>query len=171
MIGNDNSYVECLVVSKASPIVVFLKYLCFALAIFFLLSSILLGAGVFGALLFIASGAGFYFAKLNSNIEFEYQYCDKEISIDKILDKSSRKHIGNYEVEKMAIMAPSESYHLSDYKNQTFKVLDFSARNKDAKPNPTYTFYYDGKEKIIFEPNSELVAAVKAVAPRKVFTD
>ena len=46
-----------------------------------------------------------------------------------------------------------------------------SARNKDAKPNPTYTFYYDGKEKIIFEPNSELVAAVKAVAPRKVFTD
>ena len=68
MIGNDNSYVECLVVSKASPIVVFLKYLCFALAIFFLLSSILLGAGVFGALLFIASVAGFYFAKLNSII-------------------------------------------------------------------------------------------------------
>ena len=171
MIGNDNSYVECLVASKASQLVVVLKYVCFGLAIFFLLSTLLLNANIICVLLFLAAGAGYYFAKQNSSIEYEYQYCDKEISIDKILNKSSRKHIGTYEVEKIAAMAPSNSYHLSEYKNQTFKTLDFSAKEKNAQPDPTYTFYYDGKEKIIFEPSSELIAAVKAVAPRKVFTD
>jgi len=171
MIGNDNSYVECLVASKAPFIVVLLKYISFALAIFFLLSTLLLGTGIIGAILFIASGAGYYFANLNSSIEYEYQYCDKEISVDKIFNKSSRKHIGNYEVEKIAVMAPSNSYHLSEYNNKTFKTLDFSGKDKNAQPDPTYTFYYDGKEKVIFEPNSELVAAVKAVAPRKVFVD
>ncbi|MEE3471025.1 MAG: DUF6106 family protein [Butyrivibrio hungatei] len=171
MIGNDNSYVECLVASKASPLVVILKYVSFGLAIFFLLSTLLLNANIICLLLFIAAVAGYYFAKQNADIEYEYQYCDKEISIDKILNKSSRKHIGTYEVEKIAVMAPSGSYHLSDYKNQTFKTLDFSAKNKNAQPDPTYTFYYDGKEKIVFEPNSEMVAAIKAVAPRKVFTD
>lgn len=171
MIGNDNSYVECLVASKASPLVVVLKYVSFGLAIFFLLSTLILNANIICVLLLLAAGAGYYFAKQNSSIEYEYQYCDKEISIDKILNKSSRKHIGTYEVEKIAAMAPSNSYHLSEYKNQTFKTLDFSAKDKNAQPDPTYTFYYDGKEKIVFEPSGEFVAAVKAVAPRKVFTD
>ncbi|MBO4456613.1 MAG: hypothetical protein J5802_02750 [Butyrivibrio sp.] len=171
MVGNDNSYVECLVASKASPVIVFLKYLCFALAIFFLCSIILVGTGIIGIIFFIPAAAGYYFAKLNSSIEFEYQYCDKEISIDKILDKSSRKHVGTYEVEKVTILAPSVSHRLSEYNNQTFKVLDFSSRDKSVQPDPTYTFIYDGKQKIVFEPSSELVAAVKTVAPRKVFND
>ena len=171
MIGNDNSYVECLVASKASPLVVILKYVSFGLAIFFLVSTLLLNANIICVLLCLAAFAGYYFANQNASIEYEYQYCDKEISIDKILNKSSRKHIGTYEVEKIAVMAPSNSYHLSDYKNQTLKTLDFSAKEKNVQPDPTYTFYYDGKEKVIFEPSSELIAAVKAVAPRKVFTD
>ena len=167
---NDNSYVECLVASKASPVVKLLSIISLVLAGIFFLSS-LVGLGLAGLILCVLAGVAYYFLSMNASIEFEYQYCDKEISIDKILNKSSRKHIGTYEVEKIAIMAPSKSYHLSEYKNQTLKTLDFSAKEKNAQPDPTYTFYYDGKEKVIFEPSSELIAAVKAVAPRKVFTD
>ena len=171
MVGSDNSFVECLVASKASPVLVFLKYLCFAMAIFFLSSIILLGSGIVGLILFLAAGAGYYFAQLNSSIEFEYQYCDKEITVDKILNKSSRKHIGTYEVEKITILAPTNSHRLAEYKNQTLKTLDFSGRDKNAVPDPTFTFLYDGKERVVFEPSGDMVSAIKAVAPRKVFLD
>ena len=168
---SDNSYVECLVSSKASPLMVVLKGITLALTIVFFISAFLLGFGLVGMILMIASGVAYYFVSLNASIEFEYQYCDREITVDKVLNKSRRKNIGKYDVGRIEAMAPSKSYHLDEYKNKTYKVLDFSAREKNPQPDPTYTIYYDGKEKIILEPTKEFVEAIKNVAPRKVFFD
>jgi len=167
---NDNSYVECLVASKASPVVKLLSIISLVLAVVFFLSS-LAGLGIIGLILCVAAGVGYYFLSLNANIEFEYQYCDKEITVDKILNKSRRKNVAKYDVTKIEVLAPSRSYHLDEYKNRSFKTVDYSAREKDPQPDPTYTFIYDGKEKVVFEPTGEFVAAIKSVAPRKVFTD
>ena len=169
--GLDNSYVECLVESKGSPVVKGLSYLCLVLAVLFFLSSILTVLGGFGLILCVAAGVGYYFLSLNSNIEFEYQYCEREITVDKILNKQKRKNVGKYEVEHIDAMAPSRSHHLDEYRNKTLKTIDYSAREPNRQPDPTYTFIYDGKERVIFEPTAEFVAAVKSVAPRKVFTD
>ena len=169
--ASDNSYVECLVSSKASPVMVILKGITMALTVLFAISSLLLGFGIVGMILAIVAGVAYYFVSLNASIEFEYQYCDREITVDKVLNKSRRKNIGKYDVGRIEAMAPSKSYHLDEYKNKTYKVLDFSAREKDPQPDPTYTIYYDGKEKIILEPTKEFVDAVKNVAPRKVFFD
>ncbi len=168
---NDNSYVECLVSSKASPVMVFLKYLLLILAIIFFLSFVVTPLGIFALIFGIVAAVGYYFVSLNASIEFEYQYCDKEITVDKVLNKAKRKNVGKYEVERIEAMAPSRSYHLDEFKNKTYKVLDYSAREKNPQPDPTYTIIYDGKEKLILEPSAEFVAAIKSVAPRKVFTD
>ena len=168
---SDNSYVEYLIESKASPIVKAGSYIALVLAVVFFLSSILTPLGIAGLILCVLFGALYYFLTLNANIEFEYQYCDREITIDKILIKSRRKNVAKYDVNKIEVFAPSRSYHLDEYRNKTLKVLDFSAREKDRQPDPTYTFIYDGKERVIIEPDQEFVAAVKSVAPRKVFTD
>ena len=168
---SDNSYVECLVSSTASPLLVVLKGVTLALTVLFFLSTFFLNLGIVGLIFTVAAGAGYYFASLNASIEYEYQYCDREITVDKVLNKSRRKNIGKYDVGKIEAMAPSRSYHLDEFKNRTYKVLDFSAREKDPQPDPTYTIIYDGKEKIILEPTREFVDAVKNVAPRKVFVD
>ena len=167
---SDNSFVECLVESKASPVVKVLSYVSLVLAVLFFLSS-LAGLGILGLVLCILAGVGYYFLSLNANIEFEYQYCDKEITVDKILNKSRRKNVAKYDVTKIEALAPSRSYHLDEFKNRSFKTVDYSARVKDPQPDPTYTFIYDGKEKVVFEPSSEFITAVKSVIPRKVFTD
>ena len=169
--ASDNSYAECLVESKASPVVKALSYLSLVLAVVFFLSSILTVLGIVGLILCVGAGVLYYFLSLNANIEFEYQYCEREITVDKILNKTKRKNVGKYEVAHIDVMAPSRSYHLDEYKNKTLKNVDFSAREQNRQPDPTYTFIYDGKERIIFEPDPEFVAAVKSVAPRKVFTD
>ena len=167
----ENNYVECLVASKGSPLVKFFSYLSLVLAVIFFLSSILTVLGIAGLILCVAAGVVYYFLSLNANIEFEYQYCEREITVDKILNKSKRKSVGKFEVDHIEALAPTNSHHLDEFKNKTLKTMDFSARDKSRQPDPTYTFIYDGKERIIFEPTAEFVAAVKSVAPRKVFTD
>ena len=102
--------------------------------------------------------------------EYEYLYLDKEITVDRVFHKSRRKRFATYEVDKIEIMAPIKSYHLDGYKNRQWKEVDLSSRVEN-QPDTRYVFFYDGNQKIIFEPNEALVKCVKNVAPRKVFMD
>lgn len=167
---NDNSYVEVLVARKASPLMLVLKYVLFTLAALAFIMGFLGGMIVLIIACIVFAVAG-YFVSLNASIEYEYQYCEREITVDKILNKSRRKRVAVFETDKMEALAPSRSYHLDDYrKNTNYRTLDFSSGTTE-QPDPTYTMYYDGREKVVFEPNSQMVEAVKNVAPRKVFTD
>lgn len=165
----SESYVECLVEKRASGFMLFLKYLLIGLAVItFLLG---FGGGIWIFLIAaVVFGVGAYFVTMNATVEYEYLYLDKEITVDKIMNKTKRKRVGVYEVGKIEIMAPIKSYHLDDYKNRTFKENDFS-RGFEDKPDRRYVFFYNGTDKIIFEPNEELVKAVKNVSPRKTFLD
>ena len=86
--------------------------------IFFLLSMLnaLMWLGV------AAAGIGAYFTSLNASVEFEYLYVDKEISVDKILNKTKRKKVEKFETERMEIFAPINSWHLDNMKNRQLKV-------------------------------------------------
>lgn len=166
---NDNSYVEVLVARKPSPVMTVLKYILILLAAF----SFLMGmtSSIVFVIIFIALAVGVYFVSLNASIEYEYQYCEREITVDKILNKSKRKRVAVFETDKLEALAPSKSYHLDDYrKNTNYRTLDFSS-GIEQQPDPTYTMYYDGREKVVFEPNEQFVEAIKNVAPRKVFND
>jgi hypothetical protein len=167
---SDSSYVEVLVARKPQPLMVFLKYLLILLAVFSFVLGFLSGSIIF-MILFVAFGVGVYFVSLNASIEYEYQYCEREITVDKILNKSKRKRVATFEAERMEMLAPSKSYHLDEYRSKdNYRLLDFSS-GIEQQPDVTYTMYYDGREKVVFEPTREMVEAVKNIAPRKVFMD
>jgi len=163
----SETYVECLVKSEANIMVKFGKYLLIALTVGFLLIGFLLWPAMFIAL---ATGIGAYFVYLQADLEFEYLYLDKELSVDKVMAKSKRKKVGKFDIERMEIFAPIKSHQLDSYKNRQYKVLDYSTR-KEEQPDTRYVMYYDGNTKIILSPSPELIKAIKNVAPRKVFTD
>ena len=123
-------------------------------------------------MLFMAAafGVGIYFTVTYSDVEFEYLYLDKEITVDKVFRKSKRKRVKVYSLDKIEIMAPLKSWHLDSYKNRTFKVVDLSS-GVEEMPEKRYTFYYNGEEQVIFEPDDHFIKMVKNVAPRKIFTD
>ena len=88
---NDTSYVEVLVARKPSALLMVLKYVLFLLAACAFLLSM---TGYIAALILaIGFAAGAYFVTLNASIEYEYQYCEREITVDKILNKSKRKRV------------------------------------------------------------------------------
>lgn len=164
----SDAYVECLVKGKTSILMKVLKVVLILITI---------GFGVLGLLgkiklLLIAIPAGIaaYFVYLNADIEYEYLYLDKEISVDKVMAKSVRKRVGTYKVDRMEIFAPIKSYHLGDFKNRMVKEVDYSGGEVN-QPDDRYVLYYEGGEKLILSPSKELVNAVRNVAPRKVFLD
>lgn len=163
----NDTYVECLVARQTKPVMKFLKYLLISLTVLVGLFALMIGSTLF-IIVAIAIGVGAYFASTNSDIEYEYLYVDKQISVDKVFGKARRKTVAKYDVEKLEIMAPINSHQLDSFKNRTFKLADYSS-NMEKQPDPRYVFFYDGQTKVIFEPSPEFVKAVYQVSPRKVF--
>ena len=162
----SDTYVECLVARKSSFPLRLLKTLLMMLTVcFFIVGMMYLAALVVAIVLGVAS----YFAYMNADIEYEYLYLDKEITIDKVLAKSRRKKAAVYSIEKMEVLAPVKSYHLDAFRNRELKTVDYSSG--EADDNNKYVMVYEGNVKVILEPNAEMVKAIQAVAPRKVFTD
>ena len=165
----NETYVECLV-KKETPIYMkLLKILTIMLAAcFVILGFITLIAMIICVLLCVAA----YFVYLNCDLEYEYLYVDKELSVDKIMAKSRRKRVATFDMGKLEIMAPLKSWHLDNYKNrmEKEKATDYSS-GQAKQPETRYVFFYDGKQQIIFEPSLEMVKAIQTAAPRKVFTD
>ncbi|MBE5884059.1 MAG: hypothetical protein E7291_06545 [Lachnospiraceae bacterium] len=161
----SDAYVECLVKAKQSPIAKFFKVILIFLTAFFGVGTL-----VFPPILLLAlvTGAGAYFLNLFTDLEYEYLYLDKEITVDKVMAKSKRKRIATYSADRMEILAPINSYHLDNYKNRNVKVKDLSI-GEVQQPDLRYVMYYEGGEKIILSPSEELIKILRNVAPRKVF--
>lgn len=163
----SEAYVECLVKARTSGIKNVVKYLLFVLAGGAFVLAILTGY-ILLLVLAVIIGVLAYFVNLNSDVEYEYLYLDKELTVDKVLAKTKRKRVAVYQLSRMEILAPIKSYRLDDYKNRDVKVRDFSCGYED-KPDLRYAMYYEGGEKIILSPSPELIKVMRNVAPRKVF--
>ena len=161
------TYVECLVARKPSTIMTFLKILLMMMTVVFVLIGLIY---IVGLIVAAVAGVGAYFATMNANLEYEYLYVDKEISIDKVMAKSRRKKVGTFSIEQMEIFAPLNSHRLDSYRNREGKIVDYSS-GIASQPERRYMMVCDGGTRVILEPNEALVKAVQNIAPRKVFTD
>ncbi len=164
----SESYVEILVKREKKMLYSLVRGVGIALSV------ILLMLGLTGNLIILAAGIVVavltYFIWLNTDVEYEYLYLDKEITVDKIMAKTKRKRAATFEIERMEILAPASSHRLDSYRNRTMKELDFSSGKKEL-PDQRLVMIYNGNEKIYFEKSVELTNVIKNVAPRKVFLD
>lgn len=165
----NESYVECLVKGKGSLLAKLGKFLLLAITVFAVLL-MLVTNNVLTLVLAVASGAGVYFLNLYAEVEYEYLYLDKELTVDKVMNRTKRKKAAVYEVGKIEVLAPIKSYHLDDYRNRTCKTVDYSI-GREEQPDLRYVMYYDGKERVILSPSPELIKVIRNVSPRKVFED
>lgn len=161
-----DSYVECLVARRKSASALILKVVVYALCAIFVIG------GIIGfPILFIPGlvlGAVGYFLCPSPDVEFEYLYMGKELTVDKIFAKEKRKTVGTFDLSKMEKMCPLNSHELDAYKNRQLPVKNYSSREVDSRP---YVIVYKGEEGeclIFIEPNEELLGAIKSSCPRKV---
>ena len=121
----SDSYVECLVKAKQPTWAKILKVLLITLTV---LSCLVMFVFIIFLPVALAAGVGAYFLNMYTDLEYEYLYLDKELSVDKIMAKSKRKRVGTYSLDRMEVFAPVYSYHLDNFKNRQVKEKDYRAR-------------------------------------------
>lgn len=167
----SDAYVECLVKAKTSLLGRFFKVLLIVMSVIFVLAMFILPPLMTFALIgAVLTGGGAYFVNMYTDLEYEYLYLDKELTVDKVMAKTKRKRIAVYQLEKVEILAPVKSYRLDNYKNRTTKEKDYSI-GQVLQPDRRYVMYYEGSQKILLSPSEEMIKVMKNVAPRKVFSD
>ena len=135
--------------------------------------AVLMALLTFNLLFFIAAigfGVLTYFVFLWTDVEYEYLYLDKEITVDKIMAKTKRKRVLTISVDKIEILAPVKSYQLDSYKNRQIKETDYSS-GSDLPEEKQYAMYYDGQQKYLLNLTEDFANTIKGIAPRKVFLD
>ncbi len=165
----NESYMELLVKKENTIKDTLIRIICIALTISAALLS-LTGAGMIALVAAVVLGILTYIIWLNTDIEYEYLYLDKELSIDKIMSKTKRKRAATFQIDRMEILAPADSYHLGDYKNRTFQISDYSSGVR-KQPDKRFVMIYNGTQKIYFTEEVKFAQVIKNIAPRKVFFD
>lgn len=165
----NDSYKELLVKKEKGMKEKLLRIVCLIPAIFLVLLTFLTANMIF-FIVAVALGVLTYFVFQWTDIEYEYLYLDKEISVDKVMAKSRRKRVAVLSVEKMEILAPVQSHQLDSYKNRNVKTADYSA-GMDLPGQKLYAMYYEGNQRYMLNLDEDFAKTVKSVAPRKVYMD
>ena len=108
------------------------------------------------------------------NTEWDYQYVNGEIDVDRILNKSKRKRVASYDIANAEILAPAKSHRIDYYNNNPkMKVIDYSSCDPERERN-VYAMIISNEGqllKVLFEPTEKMVKDLRTKAPRKVFFD
>lgn len=165
----SDSYIELLIKRKTSPAKMAIKIILAVVAVVCLFFGLAGYLTLFLVGIILALAA--YYAHLSSCVEYEYLYLNKELSVDRILAKSKRKRMAEFDLQRMEILAPADSRRLDSYKNKKYVTYDFASNQEDSKP---YIFIYAGDNelaKIKLDLTDELYKMIRDIAPRKVFAD
>ena len=165
----NESYKELLVKREKGVKEALIRAACVALTVVAGLLTLMTGKITF-FIIVVVLGVLDYFVFQWTDIEFEYLYLDKEISVDKIMAKTRRKKLLTIDVNKIEIMAPEKSHQLDSYRTPQTKFPDLSAGH-DLPEEKLYWIYYEGSQKFLMNLTEDFANTIKGIAPRKVFTD
>ena len=124
---------------------------------------------MFAPVISVAVGFGGYILIGRLKKEYEYSFTNGELDIDVIYNRSSRKRVFNGQVRNFELMA-----HIDDDRHQnSFSSVNETKDYSTGIPSErSYAFIanYDNKrQKIIIEPNNEMMEAIAKALTRNKF--
>lgn len=162
----DNSYAEHLVKRKQPAYWLAVKA---GMILLFILSLLLMARIPFGFILPVAAAAGIYLVFLNGDIEYEYLYIDRQLTVDRIAGKSRRRRAAEYDMADVEVIAPMGSDRMKEFDRQVKSTVDFSSGADGAR---TYGIIHNRSgvcTRIIIEPDERMIRLMKQSLPRKFF--
>ncbi|MCR4584587.1 MAG: DUF6106 family protein [Lachnospiraceae bacterium] len=168
-----DTYIEYMVKRKSGPKEMAIRYLCMFLIILSVVAAVML---MYPPVLIITVGlwaAYRYLVYPLTDIEYEYLYVDRSLTVDKIMAKEKRKTVATYEIDRLEILAPMGSHRLDEFKSRDLKTADYSSGTEipeDAE-DMRYVMIYEGGLKIVLDLTKEFVKIIQNNSPRKVFFD
>lgn len=125
----------------------------------------------FSFIVLIAVCFGAYYVASSRNLEFEYSVTNGDITIDKIINRRSRKRIISMDahiVEKMG------KYNPAEHQQKTYTARLFTSVTDDGQD----AWYFVGNDTkkggtvlVVFSPNETVLKAIKPFLQRQVSID
>lgn len=165
----NDAYVECLVKGKDNVKAKAGKIALIVLAVG-LAALTFITMQLWIIIFVIACSALAYYISGYEQVEYEYLYIDKELTIDRIYNQEKRKRVATYSLDSMEIIAPIKSYHLDKVGKVSDKAVNYGV-GIEEKPDHRYVIFFENKQQIIFNPSEEMIKLMRNAAPRKVFND
>jgi hypothetical protein len=109
----------------------------------------------------------------NNDVEWEYALVEKNMYIDKIMKKSKRKRMGEYDLTKTEVMAPADSSYIKEYDNRNLKVCDYSSLIPENENKKYVMVILNNNElvKLILEPDERMLKELRDIIPRQLHID
>lgn len=108
------------------------------------------------------------------NIEYEYILTNSEVDMDRIMSRRGRKRIVSFDFAQAEICANIEdSEHNYNYNNPEpdRKIIDMTGDK--SRGGIYFVDYYDEengeKKRVLFQPTSKMIEAIKRFNPRNIF--
>ncbi len=107
----------------------------------------------------------------NNDVEWEYALVEKSMYVDKIMKKSKRKRMGEYDLTKTEVMAPEDSSYIKEYANRNLKVCDYSSLIPENKKYAMVILNNNELIKLILEPDERMLRELRDIIPRQLHVD
>lgn len=163
----DDLYVECLVERKSGPFQPLIRGGTYGLAVVSFFAGIIISPVFF--VLTAALILCIWLALPALNVEYEYLYVSKTLTVDRILSKEKRKNASEYDLEKMEIFAEDGAAQLDQYKNLQITVRDYTSHYENRPVWVLIVRNENNVEKVLLEPDEKLIHAMKSHFPHKTF--
>lgn len=120
------------------------------------------------AILLIVLAALSYYFKKNLYIEYEYDFTNGEIDVDKIMEMQKRKRILTFSIKDVELLAPENSDQVKDFSNKPSSVLSCYPETTDKKVYVAMITGGTQRLQLRFTPDEELIAHCYKYNPRAV---
>ena len=116
----------------------------------------------------IAIAAGLYFYKGNLFVEYQYDFTNGEIDVDKILEMKKRKRVVSFDIKKVELIAPENSDYVKSYSKSVVNTIDAVNSKSTDKVYNAYIMRDNQITKLRFVPNEKFLDFCYKYNPRAV---
>jgi len=125
----DKVYEQLITTSKTS----FYKIVTGATYAFAIIGIVVFSVNIIFAMILLCTAVACFFYKQKLYVEFEYQFMNGEIKIEKILEMKKRSSVTTFNIQQVGLLAPEDSDAVKDYDNKPnaiVKCYPTTARSK-----------------------------------------
>ncbi|MBU3156110.1 DUF6106 family protein [Clostridium estertheticum] len=160
----DNFYEQLLTTSKTTTY----KLVSKATYVLGLIGLFFTSVNMIFAILLIALAVACYFYKSKLYVEYEYQFTNGEIDIEKILEMKKRKKVTTFNIKEVDLLALSDSDFVKDYSNKPTSIV--KCYPTTAKGRIYVAMITEGNDKmqLMFMPDEKFINHCFKYNPRAV---
>lgn len=119
-------------------------------------------------LLCVAAAVAVFFLKKNFYVEYEYDFTNGEIDIDKIVDLKKRSRVLTFEVKDIELLALENSDYVKDFSNKPERVLNLYPETSESKIYVAMVTGGAERVQVKFVPDEEFINLCYKYNPRAV---